>query len=162
MTDPIVLLALAQTLPAAQTWPHQILAEAIAVIAPLALAALTALLIAGTRWLAAKAKGTRFENSVVVVEQAVEGAVQRIRTKLEAKFAAVTASDSDGGRVITVAEKQALLADALAALKAELGPGVLAVLRASFGGGLDGWLTSKIEGALLPAMAPKIENPSAP
>lgn len=150
---------------AAPSWASQLLSEAIAVLVPLLGSALFGLLVAGIRWAAAHAAGTRFEHATDVLDAAVEGAVGRIKAKLLAKFADATAAGSDGGVVVTAAERAAILAEGVAALKAELGPGIVAVLQGSLGATLDGVLARKLDVALSappPAATPAVLTPSTP
>ncbi len=146
------LLSLLSQVPVAPavgpTWLQTLLGEATALLVPLLAGALFTLLIFGIRWLASKAKGSRFDHAVKVVTEATEGIVLRIKAKVMLKLAEVTAETSDGGKAITAAERAALLTEGVAALKAELPGPILAIVKGNVGN-VDSWLAAKVESAIL-------------
>ncbi len=122
---------------------------------PLLGAALFGLIIQGFRWLGSKAKGTKLEHVVEVIEQGAEGVANRIETVLLPALVKATDASSPGGIAITAEERAEIIAKGVAMLKNELPAGILKTAQATFGAGLDAVLAAKVTAAVAPPPKPQ-------
>lgn len=117
--------------------------KALELLLPILASALTAAVVCGARWLAARTRSARLEEFLSLVASAVEPAVREVEQTMTERLKAARA---DGK--LTDEEKAALLQAALRTAKQALGPRGAALYESAVGAGreaFDDYLRTRIE-----------------